>query len=90
MAARAQRVRPKRANRALDSPAPAPTTIVDTLFIEGVSPTREGKGGRGEPPEIRSSIGIGVSGATADEPPGFAHPTVIAGPSGMERKKNTA
>ena len=28
--------------------------------------------------------------ATADEPPGFAHPTAIAGPSGTERKKSTS
>ena len=90
MAARARRVRPRRANRAPDSPAPAPTTVVDTLFTEGVSPTREGEGGRGEPPEVRGGIGIGVSGATADEPPGFARPTAIARPSGTKRKKSTA
>ena len=90
MVVRARRVRPRRANRAPDSPAPAPTTVVDTLFTEGVSPTREGEGGRGEPPEVRSGIGTGVSGATADEPPGFARPTAIAGPSGTKRKKSTA
>ena len=89
MAARARRVRPRRANRAPDSPALAPTTVVDTLFTEGVSPTREGEGGRGEPPEVRGGIGTGVLGATANEPPGFARPTAIAGPSGTKRKKNT-
>ena len=47
MVARARKVRPRRANRAPDSPAPAPTTIIDTLFTEGVSPTREGEGGWG-------------------------------------------
>ena len=57
MAARAQRVRPRRANRAPDSPVHEPTTVVDTLFTEGVSPTREGKGGRKEPPEVRGGIG---------------------------------
>ena len=62
MVARARRVRPRCANRALDSPAPAPTTVVDTLFTEGVSPTREGEGGRGEQPRVRGGIGTGVSG----------------------------
>ena len=63
---------------------------MDTLFTEGVLPTREGEGGRGEPPEVRGGIGTGVSGATANEPLGFAHPMAIAGPSGMKRKKSTA
>ena len=78
MAAQARRVRPRRANRAPGSPVPEPTTVVDTLFIEGVSPTREGEGGREEPPEVRGGIGTGVSGATTNEPPGFARPTAIA------------
>ena len=90
MAARARRVRPRRANRAPDSPAPAPTTVVDTLFTEGVSPTREGEGGKGEPPEVRGGKETGVSGATVDEIPGFARPTAIGGPSGTKRKKSTA
>ena len=77
-------------NRAPDSPVPVPTTVVDTLFTEGVSPTRKGEGGRGELPEVRGGIGTTVSGATADEPPGFARPTTIAGPSGTKRKKSTA
>ena len=74
MAAQARRVRPRRANRAPDSPVSKPTTVVDTLFTEGVSPTREGEGGREEPPEVRGGIGTGVSGATTNEPLGFARP----------------
>ena len=62
MIARARRVRPRHANRAPDSPAHAPTTIIDTLFTEGVSSTREGEGGRGEPPEVRGGIGTGCIG----------------------------
>ena len=61
-------MRPRRANRAQDSLARAPTTVVDTLFTEGVLPTREGEGGRGEPLEVRGGIGTGVLGATADDP----------------------
>ena len=90
MDAQAQRVRPRRANRAPHSPLHVPPIVVDTLFIEGVSPTREGEGGRGEPPEVYGGIGTCVSGATTDEPPGFARPTAIVGPSRMKRKKNTA
>ena len=90
MVARARRIRPRRANRAPNSPAHALTTVVDTLFTEGVSPTREGEGGRGEPPEVRGSIWTTVLGATADEPLGFARPTAIVGPSGMKRKTSTA
>ena len=87
MAARARRVRPRRANRTPNSPVHVPTTVVDTVFTEGVSPTRKGKVGRGEPPEVRGGTGTGVSGATANEPPKFPRPTAIAGPSGTKRKK---
>ena len=87
MAARARRVRPRRANRPPYRPVSVPTTVVDTLFIEGVLPTREGEGGRREPPEVRGGIGISISGATTDEPPGFVCPTAIAGPSGTSEKK---
>ena len=90
MVVQARRVRPRRANRAPDSPAPISTTVVDALFTEGVSPTREREGGRGELPEVRGSIGTGVSGATADEPPRFARPMAITGPSRTKRKKNTS
>ena len=58
-----------------------PTTVVDTVFIEGVSPIRESEEGRGEPPEVRGGTGTGVSGATTNEPPGFPRPTAITGPS---------
>ena len=82
-------MRPRRANRAPDNPVPEPTTVVDTLFTKGVSPTREGKGGREELPEVRGGIGTGVLGATTNKSPGFARPTAIAGPSRTKRKKNT-
>ena len=83
-------MRPRCSNRVPDSPVPIPTTItVDTLSTEGVSPTREGEGRRGKPLEVRGGIGTSVSGATTDEPPGFACPTAIAGPSGTKRKKST-
>ena len=90
MAARARRVRPRHTNRAPDSPVLEPTTIVDTLFTEGILPTREGEGGREEPPEVRGGIGTGVSGATTNEPPRFARPMAIARPSRTKWKKNTA
>ena len=82
-------MRPRRANRVPDSLVFEPTTIVDTLFTKGVSPTREGEGGREEPPEVCGGIGTGVSGATTNEPPGLARPTAIARPSRTKRKKST-
>ena len=90
MAARAQRVHPRHANQTTNSPIHVPTTVVDTVFTEGVSPTREGKEGRGEPPKVCGGTGTGVSGATTNEPPGFPRPTAIAGPIGMKQKKSTA
>ena len=90
MAARARRVSPRSANWTPDSPVPEPTTVVDTLFTEGALPTREGEGGRKESPKVRGGIGTGVSGATTNEPPGFARPTAIAGPSTTKWKKSIA
>ena len=81
---------PRRANRPPDNPVFVPMTVVDTLFTEGVSPTREGKSGKGEPPEVRGGIGTGVSRATIDEPPGFACPMAITGPSRTKRKMSIA
>ena len=89
MVARARKVRPRCANQAPDSPALAPTTVVDTLLTERVSPTREGEGGRGDPPEGRGGIETSVSQDTVDEPPGFARPTAIVGPSGTKQKNST-
>ena len=84
MVAQAQRVRPRRTNWTPDSPVHISTIVVDTLFTEGVSPTREGEGGRGEPSKVRRT---GVSEATVDEPPRFARPRQLYGLVKRNRKR---
>ena len=83
-------MRPRRAIWTPNSPVHVPTTVVDIVFTEGISPTREGKAGRGEPPKVRGGTGTGVSGATTNEPPGFSRPTAITGPSRIKQKKSIA